>query len=116
MSYDTHLLDQAVCRRRQQLEHERRQTLTAVRRFLDQFGSKYGIEQAVIFGSVVRPGRFHERSDVDIAVTDMEADDFFDLMASLSLALVREVDLVDLARCHFAGRIRETGEKWTRKG
>lgn len=40
---------------------------------------------------------------------------FFALMAALSLALGREVDLIDLNRCHFADRIREKGWKWTPK-
>lgn len=115
MAYDTYLLDQAVKQRPHRLERERKEILTSVLRFLDEFGPEYCVDRAIIFGSLVAPKRFHEGSDVDIAVENIEPAAFFNLMAALSLALGREVDLVDLTRCHFADRIRETGEEWTKK-
>lgn len=54
-----------------------------------------GLELALVFGSVAR-GRAGLASDVDVAIVgDVDA---FELSARLSLALGREVDVVDVAR------------------
>jgi len=37
-----------------------------------------------------------------------------DAMADLSMALLRDVDIVDLRKCHFAHRIHEQGQLWIR--
>ncbi|HEY9645117.1 MAG TPA: hypothetical protein V6C88_02040 [Chroococcidiopsis sp.] len=33
-------------------------------------------------------------------------------IADLSMALLRDVDIVDLRHCHFAHRIRSQGHQW----
>ena len=73
------------------------------------------VEQAIIFGSIDRPGRFDANSDIDVAVGELPARDYFTLKGRLELALCREVDLVELDRCHFAASIRRTGTTWTRR-
>lgn len=115
MTFDTHLLDAAIARQRARREQDRQQLLAEVMRLMDELGPRHGISQAYIFGSLVRPGSFHEQSDVDIAVEEIAAADFFDFMSALSMALEREVDLVELDKCHFAHRIRSDGIKWTKK-
>ncbi len=45
-------------------------------------------------------------------VEPMEPAHFFATMNALAEALGREVDLVELDRCHFAHRIRERGIEW----
>ena len=72
------------------------------------------VEQAIIFGSIDRPGHFDANSDVDVAVGELPARDYFTLKSHLEHALCREVDLVELDRCHFAASIRRTGTTWTR--
>lgn len=72
------------------------------------------VEKAIIFGSIDRPGRFDANSDIDVAVGELPGRDYFKLKSHLELALCREVDLVDLRRCHFAASIRRTGTTWTR--
>ena len=113
--FDTSVLDEAKARRRIENEQLRQQVLQATLDFLDEFGVRYGLEKAALFGSILVPGRFHEQSDVDIAVENVEPAVFFDLMASLSMALGQEVELVDLRHCHFADQIRQKGMVWTKK-
>ena len=73
------------------------------------------VAEAIIFGSIERAGHFDANSDVDIAVGELAARDYFNLKSHLEHALRREVDLVDLDRCHFAATIRRTGTTWTRR-
>ena len=114
MVFDTSLLDEVRQRQRAQLEKERQTLLAAVLRLLDERGSDYGIQQAYIFGSLVMPGRFGPDSDVDIAVEQIEPARFFEAVGEFLATLGREIDLVELARCHFAQRIREKGVLWTK--
>ena len=112
--FDTSVLDEAKIRRRIDNEQLRQQVLQTTLDFLDEFGSCQGVKNVIIFGSLLLTGRFRVQSDVDIAVEAVEPSLFFDLMASLSLALGREVDLVDLRHCHFAEQIRQKGMVWTK--
>ena len=73
------------------------------------------VESAIIFGSLERAGHFDANSDVDVAVGELPARDYFTLKSHLEHAVCREVDLVELDRCHFAESIRRTGTTWTRR-
>jgi uncharacterized protein len=112
-SYPTPILDAAIARRQQQDEQQRQATLARVWDWLNEFGATYGIIQAYVFGSVIRPHRFTDRSDVDVAVESIHPELFFQAMAKLSEQVEREVDLVELSKCPFAQRIREQGIPWT---
>lgn len=114
MSFDTNLLDQLLAHRYTSLEQERQAVLAQVHQWLEDFGSSYGIHQAYLFGSMIRPGEFKETSDVDIAVEEMNPEAFFSAISFLSTATGREVDLIELRRCHFAHRIRQQGDLWTK--
>ncbi|MFQ6100784.1 MAG: nucleotidyltransferase family protein [Anaerolineae bacterium] len=113
MAFDTYLLDEALARRRTVLEQERQAALSDVLCLLAELGPRYSIRRAYIFGSLTRPGHFTEHSDVDIAVELMEPEHFFAAISTFAAALGREVDLVELDKCHFAHRIRERGIEWT---
>ena len=112
MPFDTSVLDAALARRRAENEQERQTLLANVLRMLEQLGPEYGIQQAYVFGSVVLPGRFYFHSDIDIAVEQIDPKRFFEAMSTLSASLGRDVDLVELDKCHFAHRIREKGILW----
>lgn len=115
MPYDTSLLDKAIAERRARLEQERRAVLAHVLQWLDEHGADLGLRAAYVFGSLAGKGRFDDCSDVDIAVEEISVEGFFDLMAALSSDLDRDVDLVELTKCHFAHRIRQEGIRWTQK-
>lgn len=115
-SFNTTYLDKVLCERRDRLEQQRQEVLQQVFDWLDCYGERYGLDKAYVFGSLVRPGRFREDSDVDLAVEAIDPDRLFQLMANLSEAVGRDVDLVELPKCHFAHRIRERGMLWTQTG
>lgn len=67
-----------------------------------------------VFGSVLKPGRFREDSDVDIAVDSLppgmsEAW----LQYRLALLVDRGVDVLNLHETGLRSRIEREGEKWT---
>lgn len=67
-----------------------------------------------VFGSVLRPGRFREDSDLDIAIESLppgmsEAW----LQYQLALRTDRAVDVLNLHETGLRARIRREGEKWT---
>lgn len=115
MSFNTSYLDKALKEKRLRLEQERQSLLQQTLHWLDEFGLKYGIKKAYIFGSVTRPDKFHAQSDIDIAVEQINAEDFFSVIGFISEALARDVDIVPLNQCHFAHRIREQGIVWIAK-
>ncbi|MEB3337724.1 MAG: nucleotidyltransferase domain-containing protein [Leptolyngbyaceae bacterium] len=114
MSYPTPILDRALAARRQHNEQQRLETVDRVIAWLESAGQRYGIDRAYLFGSMIRPYRFMDRSDVDVAVEAMDAEQFFQAMAELSEQVERDVDLVELSKCPFADRIRQQGVLWTR--
>jgi len=68
----------------------------------------------ILFGSLIRPGVFNDRSDIDLALMEEPAG-----ISSLSLAaelverLRRPVDVVILPLCRFREKIIREGERWT---
>ncbi|MFP4256900.1 MAG: nucleotidyltransferase family protein [Desulfobacterales bacterium] len=58
---------------------------------------KFSADRVVVFGSLIRPGHFDERSDVDIAVSGVADSDFLQAVAAVT-ALDREitVDLIQI--------------------
>jgi uncharacterized protein len=112
VAFDTYLLDDWIAEHRTKLEQERQTTFTQVIQWLEEFGDGYGIYQAYVFGSLVYPGKFTENSDVDVAIGEVAPEDFFDIISLLSTALSREVDLLEIKKCHFAHRIRQQGVLW----
>lgn len=113
MSFDTVILDQAIADKQARDEEERLATLAQLLSILESVAGEYGIQRAYIFGSLVHPGRFRPDSDVDIAVEQELAANYFAVLARLVAALGREVDLIELSRCHFADKIRQEGLRWT---
>lgn len=112
MAFDTYLLDDWIAEHRTKLEQERQATFAKVIQWLEVFGDNYGIHQAYLFGSLIRPGKFTETSDLDIAIDEVNPEHFFSVIGLLSTELGREVDLIELKKCHFAHRIRQQGVLW----
>ena len=113
--FSTDVLDRAIERRQRTAEQLR----TATRQRLVQAleAAPVPVDEAIIFGSIERAGHFGTTSDVDVdvAVGALPARDYFTLKSHLEHSVGREVDLVDLDRCHFAATIRRTGTAWTRR-
>jgi len=113
MTFQTTYLNQILANQYSKLEQERQSLLQKTIDWLNNYGSKYGIKQAYIFGSLTRKNQFSPESDIDLAVEVAKADNFFSLIGFISEATGRDVDLIPLNYCHFADRIRERGIKWT---
>lgn len=98
-------------RRREALRDETRRRLrSALKELLPG-------QRVIVFGSVLRPGKFKETSDVDIAI-DYEPTNrsIYQLTSLLAEKLDRPVDVVLLGECRFRDRILREGETWTLPG
>jgi predicted nucleotidyltransferase len=112
--FNTAKLDEILANKRFRLEKERQFLLNKTLEWLDKFGTEYGIEQAYIFGSVTESNRFHDQSDIDVAVEQVNPEYFFSAISVLSEHLGRDVDIIRLNQCHFSDRIRQQGIPWTK--
>jgi predicted nucleotidyltransferase len=113
MPYDTSVLDRALAKRRAEWEKQRSVMLARVRVVLDEVLPRYGVEEAYIFGSLVKPGRYHAASDIDVAVVWEHRRDFFGMAADVSQRLGQDIDILPLEQLPFADKIRDEGLKWT---
>lgn len=67
-----------------------------------------------VFGSVLKPGRFREHSDVDIAIDSLpQGRSEAWLQSELELRLRRAVDVLNLNETSLRSKIERTGERWT---
>ena len=76
---------------------------------------KYSWKEIFIFGSVIRNGAFHENSDVDIGIEWLDPLRHYAFVGEISGLMERDVDVVLLEECGFAGRIKEKGLNWSAK-
>ena len=66
-----------------------------------------------VYGSLVKPGRFHEWSDVDAALESLPAGMTLEYLQSLLSADVgREVDVCLIDRTRLRSVIEGSGERW----
>ena len=67
-------------RRRQRLEHG----LEVARQAATLLRQRFHVENVVVFGSLLRPEHFGERSDVDLAVQGLAEEDFLSAVAAVT--------------------------------
>lgn len=70
--------------RRRRMRERATQALEAARAAADLLRRRYGATRVRLFGSVLHPERFHERSDVDLAVEGLAPQDYLSAWASLN--------------------------------
>jgi len=100
-------LEQDRCARRERLRQETRQQLRAALREL------VSAQSVIVFGSLAKPGRFNEASDVDVALEREPGEmSVYQLAALLAESLGRPVDVVLLPECRFREKILREGERW----
>ena len=98
-------------KRSREREGLRQATLTALKRALRELLPR---QRCVVFGSLLQPGRFHEWSDVDIALWDRPPGvSEYRFQAELEERLRRPVDLVLLPESRLREKILREGELWT---
>ena len=84
-------------------------------KLVEYFGNKPEIDSAILFGSLAK-NKFHEHSDIDIAVHSQDAlsyDSLAKMQVELSLLCKREIDIADLSKAEglFLHQIMTTGER-----
>src|SRR5213595_3334449 len=104
------LLQEIETDRRNTREELRRQTLHQLREVLSELAPASSV---VIFGSLLKPGRFKETSDIDLALADQPRDmSLYRLTGLLAERLGRPVDVVLLSECRFREKVLREGERW----
>jgi predicted nucleotidyltransferase len=68
------------------------------------------IKELYLFGSLVN-GESTDRSDIDLAVTGIRKEDFFEIFGELMMSLDHPVDLINLEKkSRFVAYLKEKGE------
>jgi len=72
--------------------------------------TKEGCKEIYLFGSLVN-GSTTDKSDIDLAVTGIRKDDFFEIFGELMMSLDHPVDLINLEKKNrFVNYLKEKGE------
>lgn len=80
-------------------ERRRQGAWEAAREVAEYLRARFGAQRVVAFGSLVHPGSFSERPDVDLAVSGIAPAAFFRAWAAAGDVCPLELDLVDLRDC-----------------
>ena len=113
--FATPLLDLALEREKKAQEELRLQLIQKLFNILDKLRREIPFEEAYLFGSIVRPYKFLEGSDVDIGFIGLKDDHFFKTISFISREVGVDVDVVQLEGHRLAEKIKKDGIKWTRK-
>jgi predicted nucleotidyltransferase len=74
-------------------------------------------KEVIVFGSLTKPGRFNESSDIDLALEREPAGmSVCQLTSLLAERLGRRVDVLVLPETRLRGKIKCEGEVWTLRG
>ena len=89
--------------RRRRMRQRAAQALEAARAAADLIRQRYGATRVCLFGSVLYPERFHERSDVDLAVEGLAPQSYLSAWALVNGPGGEfEIDLVTPDMCRPA--------------
>lgn len=111
--FSTTILDRAIEQNKNEQEALRLRMLDMVFEALSGMTRAIPFREAYVFGSVIRPFGYRKGSDVDVAFTGLQNEDFFKAMAFLSGEIGVDVDVVQLESNRLAEKIRREGIKWT---
>jgi predicted nucleotidyltransferase len=88
--------------KKNELENEKRYALTRekalfeVERISEILKDKYNVKRVILFGSVLDEDRFHDGSDIDIAVEGLDKESYFKVLGELLMESSFSIDLVPL--------------------
>ena len=100
----------SLLKRQEEKEKMRMAELQKVEEALDNLDMKYHWDEAYLFGSLTKKGRFIRNSDIDIGVQGLNKLDHYAFVGDISDLLDRPVDVVLLEECHFAKTIKKKGQ------
>jgi len=84
MGYPTTLLDEAIEKNRKNQEKQRQKIMEIITHVLDDLSGEVDFKEAYLFGSITKPFRFSEKSDIDIGFLGLSDRDFFKAMSIIS--------------------------------
>lgn len=114
--FSTHILDRAIASQRERREQRRKDRLGAIFQALDELSVRIPFEGAYVFGSLAKPHRFFDESDVDVAFLGLRDEDFFVAMAFLSRTLGTDADVIQLEAHPLREVIAQEGISWKPRG
>ena len=115
MRFSTVLIDKTIARKRKEREAKRLQFIERLFDILRRLSKSVSFDEAYIFGSVIKPHRFSELSDIDVSFIGLKDEDFFKTMSFISNEIGLEVDVIQLEGHRLADKIKREGIRWTQK-
>jgi uncharacterized protein len=115
MRFSTALIDKTIDRKRKEREARRLQLIERLLDILERLSEKVSFDEAYIFGSVIKPHRFVEVSDIDIGFIGLKDEAFFKTMSFISNEIGLEVDVIQLEGHRLAEKVKKEGIRWTQK-
>ena len=109
------LLDEVIEKNRKRQEELRLWVIEKILTAIDKLSEEIAFKEAYLFGSVTKPFRFSERSDIDIGFIGLDNRHFFKVMSYISEEAGRDVDIVQLEDHRLADKIKRGGIRWRRK-
>ncbi|MGC8778685.1 MAG: nucleotidyltransferase family protein [Candidatus Caldatribacteriaceae bacterium] len=109
-SFSINLWEKLLLEKEREKERERREILGKVLETLRGYFAAKKVKAVYLWGSILREGEFSPFSDIDIAVEDLK-EDYFQVLCELEEVLQRDVDLVEIEKCTFRGKILQEGVK-----
>lgn len=113
--FSTHILDSVLEKKRIRKEKLRLKVISKIKYALNELFQEVQFKEAYIFGSVTKPNRFSEDSDIDIGFLGLKENDFFKALSILSRKLDSSVDIIQLEDYKYRNGIEKIGIKWKKK-
>ena len=108
--FDTSILDESLRIQREKRNRERLDLLQITGATLQAVQAQYGMREAYICGSLLSAQRWHQASDIDVAVGGCSAA-VLDVMKALEDTTGKAVDVIDLDRHPHPDSFRDKGLK-----
>lgn len=115
VGYVTALLDEVIEKKKKEREDLRLSVIAKILTAIDRLGEEVAFDEAYLFGSVTKPFRFFENSDIDIGFVGLDNSYFFKVNSYLLEEAGRDVDIVQLEDHRLADKIKRGGVRWRRK-
>lgn len=109
------LLAEVIEKNRERQEEVRLRIIEKILTAIDRLSEEIAFKEAYLFGSVTKPFRFSEKSDIDVGFIGLDNRHFFKVMSYISEEAGRDVDIVQLEDHRLAAKIKKGGIRWRRK-
>lgn len=115
MQFSTALIDKTINRKIKEGEERRQLLIERLLYVLQMLSKSVFFNEAYIFGSLIKPYRFSDLSDIDIGFIGLKDEDFFNTMSFISSQIGLEVDIIQLEGHRLADKMMREGVRWTQK-